>query len=65
MVMEIVIKCEMSEERINEILTCEENTMFRTESDIKKCFEIMLEEDIIETLDDNKEVFTNISYEIN
>lgn len=62
---EIVVKCEISSEKINEIIALEENTHLKSREAIKNLFVQMLEEDIIETLEDNQEVFTKIKYEIN
>lgn len=62
--MEIIVKCEISEEKIKEIIECNENHL-ETEQDIKNIIEQSFEQNVFETLADNEEIFTNISYEIN
>ena len=61
--MEIIVKCEISEERIKELIEINE-TGLETEQDIKDRLKNCLEYDIFGTLEDNEEIFTNISYEI-
>ena len=61
--MEIIVKCEISEERIKDIILHNENDL-KTEQYIKDIIKKCLEENIFETLEDNEEIFTNISYEI-
>ena len=62
--MEIIVKCEISEKRIKELIEINE-TGLETEQDIKDRLKNCLEYDIFGTLEDNEELFTNISYEIN
>ena len=61
---EIIVKCEINDERINEIIALEENTHLKSQEAIKELFVQMLKESVIETLDDNSEIFTKIEYEV-
>ena len=61
--MEIIVKCEISEEKIKDIILHNENGL-QTEQDVKDTFKKYLEKNIFETLEDNEDEFTNISYEI-
>ena len=61
---EIIVKCEIDDKRINEIIALEENTHLKSQEAIKNLFAQMLEESIVETIEDNNEIFTKIEYEI-
>ena len=60
----IIVKCEIDDAKINEIIALEENTHLKSQEAIKNLFVQMLEESIIETIEDNSEIFTKVEYKI-